>query len=214
MPTRVARILHDSSVLRRQTKMPRVYCAGPLFNAAERAEMDSIAATLEAAGLTTFLPHRDGLEFAKLKPELEKLGASVEEAADMLDRAIFSLDTYQLLRRCDVVVANLNGRVADEGTVVEASLAWHAGKPLVLFKADARSMLSGSDNPMLTGLADFHLVDQLSALPQAVVDAVKRDRSDRVERTLESGAEIASLRESGGELSALAKTLYSAFKKT
>ncbi|MFC6948653.1 nucleoside 2-deoxyribosyltransferase [Paraburkholderia dipogonis] len=193
--------------------MPRVYCAGPLFNAAERTEMDSIAATLEAAGLTTFLPHRDGLEFAKLKPELEKLGASVEEAADMLDRAIFSLDTYQLLRRCDVVVANLNGRVADEGTVVEASVAWHAGKPLVLFKADARSMLSGSDNPMLTGLGDFDVVDQLSALPQAVLGAIKRDRSGRVERTLESGAEIASLCESGGELSALAKTLYSAFKR-
>jgi hypothetical protein len=175
--------------------------------------MDSIAATLEAAGLTTFLPHRDGLEFAKLKPELEKLGASVEEAADMLDRAIFSLDTYQLLRRCDVVVANLNGRVADEGTVVEASLAWHAGKPLVLFKADARSMLSGSDNPMLTGLGDFDVVDRLSALPQAVLDAIERDRSGRVERTLESGAEIASLRESGGELTALAKTLYSAFRK-
>ncbi|MFM0118959.1 MULTISPECIES: nucleoside 2-deoxyribosyltransferase [unclassified Paraburkholderia] len=193
--------------------MPRVYCAGPLFNAAERAEMESIAATLEAAGLTTFLPHRDGLEFAKLKPELEKLGASVEEAAHMLDRAIFRLDTYQLLRRCDAVVANLNGRVADEGTVVEASLAWHAGKPLVLFKADARSMLSGSDNPMLTGLGDFDVVDQLSALPQAIQKAVARDRSHGVEQTLESGAEIASLREGGGELTALAKTLYSTFKK-
>ncbi|MFM0221371.1 nucleoside 2-deoxyribosyltransferase [Paraburkholderia dipogonis] len=193
--------------------MPRVYCAGPLFNAAERTEMESIAATLEAAGLTTFLPHRDGLEFARLKPELEKLGASVEEAAHMLDRAIFSLDTFQLLRRCDAVVANLNGRVADEGTVVEASLAWHAGKPLVLFKADARSMLSGSDNPMLTGLGDFDVVDQLSALPQAILEAVGRDRSRRVEQTLENGAEIASLREGGGELTSLAKTLCSAFKK-
>ncbi|WP_244220992.1 nucleoside 2-deoxyribosyltransferase [Paraburkholderia aromaticivorans] len=175
--------------------------------------MDSIAAALEAAGLTTFLPHRDGLEFAKLKPELEKLGASVEEAAHMLERAIFSLDTYQLLRRCDAVVANLNGRVADEGTVVEASLAWHAGKPLVLFKADARSMLSGSDNPMLTGLGDFEVIDHLAALPQAVLEAVARDRSHGVERTLERGARIAALREGGGELSALAKTLYSAFKK-
>ena len=193
--------------------MLRVYCAGPLFNAAERSEMDSIAATLEAAGLSTFLPHRDGLEFAKLKPELEKLGASVEEAARMLDRAIFSLDTYQLLTRCDAVVANLNGRVADEGTVVEASLAWHADKPLVLFKADARTMLSGSDNPMLTGLGDFKVVDQLAALPQAILEAVARDRTHRAEQTLESGAQIAALREGGGELSALAKTLYSAFKK-
>jgi nucleoside 2-deoxyribosyltransferase len=190
-----------------------VYCAGPLFNAAERAEMDSIAATLEAAGLTTFLPHRDGLEFAKLKPELEKLGASVQEAARMLDHAIFSLDTYQLLERCDAVVANLNGRVADEGTVVEASLAWHAGKPLVLFKADARSMLSGSDNPMLTGLGDFDVVDQRSALPQAILKAIARDRSYGVAQTLENGAKIASLRDGNGELTALAKTLYSAYRQ-
>ncbi|SHJ96296.1 nucleoside 2-deoxyribosyltransferase [Paraburkholderia terricola] len=192
--------------------MPRAYCAGPLFNAAERAEMDSIARTLEAAGYATFLPHRDGLEFARLKPELEKLGASADEAARILDRAIFSLDTYQLLRRCDVVVANLNGRVADEGTVVEASLAWHAGKPLVLFKADARSMLGGSDNPMLTGLGEFDVIDRLSALPQAVDEAIARDRARRVEETLNRGAEIASLREGGDDMTALAKTLYGAFR--
>lgn len=192
--------------------MLRVYCAGPLFNAAERAEMESIAHTLEAAGFATFLPHRDGLEFARLKPELEKLGASVEEAAQILDRAIFSLDTYQLLERCDVVVANLNGRVADEGTVVEASLAWHAGKPLVLFKADARSMLSGSDNPMLIGLGDFQVVDQVAALPQAVRESAARDHASRVEKTLAVGAGIASLREGGDDMSSLAKTLFSTFR--
>lgn len=192
--------------------MLRVYCAGPLFNAAERAEMDSIAHALEAAGFATFLPHRDGLEFARLKPELEKLGASVDEAAQILDRAIFSLDTYQLLERCDVVVANLNGRVADEGTVVEASLAWHAGKPLVLFKADARSMLSGSDNPMLTGLGDFQVVDQVEALPLAIRESVERDHARRVEKTLAVGAGIASLREGGDDMSSLAKTLFSTFR--
>jgi nucleoside 2-deoxyribosyltransferase len=192
--------------------MLRVYCAGPLFNAAERAEMDSIAHTLEAAGFATFLPHRDGLEFARLRPELEKLGASAEEAAQILDRAIFSLDTYQLLERCDVVVANLNGRVADEGTVVEASLAWHAGKPLVLFKADARSMLSGSDNPMLSGLGDFQVVDQIAALPLAIRESVERDCARRAEKTLAVGAGIASLREGGDDMSALAKTLFSSLR--
>lgn len=175
--------------------------------------MDSIAATLEAAGFTTFLPHRDGLEFAKLKPELEKLGASVEDAAHILDRAIFSLDTYQLLGRCDAVVANLNGRVADEGTVVEASLAWHAGKPLVLFKADARTMLDGSDNPMLSGLGDFEVIDQLAALPQAIQNAAARKRTQRVEQALARGEQIASLREIGSDLRALAQTLYGAFKE-
>jgi nucleoside 2-deoxyribosyltransferase len=190
--------------------MQRVYCAGPLFNAHERAEMDAIAHALEQSGFETFLPHRDGLEFAKLKPELEKLGASPEEAARIVDRAIFSLDTHQLLSRCDGVVANLNGRVADEGTVVEASLAWHAGKPLVLYKADARSMLSGSDNPMLTGLGNFEVVDEISALPEAVRGALARDHSRRLDDAARQGAAIASLRNRSGDMAALAGMLYAA----
>jgi hypothetical protein len=66
---------------------------------------------------------------------------------------------------------------------------------------------------MLTGLGDFDVVDQLSALPQAILKAVARDRSQGVAQTLESGAKIASLRDRGGELTALAKTLYSAYKQ-
>jgi nucleoside 2-deoxyribosyltransferase len=187
--------------------MQHVYCAGPLFNAAERAEMDAIARVLEEAGFATFLPHRDGLEFARLKPELERLGASPQHAAAILDRAIFSLDSFQLLRQCDAVVANLNGRVADEGMVVEAALAWHAGKPLVLYKADARSMLEGSDNPMLTGLGDFAVVHDIAALPEAVRRALVPGAVRPVEQTLGRGAVIASLRAGSGDMTALAKTL-------
>ncbi|KQR77003.1 hypothetical protein ASG35_12045 [Burkholderia sp. Leaf177] len=72
----------------------------------------------------------------------------------------------------DVVVANLNGRVPDEGTIVEATLACHSGKPLVLYKTDVRSMLGGSDNPMVTGLGDFESINDSSALPAAVERAV------------------------------------------
>jgi hypothetical protein len=35
-----------------------IYCAGPLFNPSERAEMEMLAETLEQAGFKTFLPHR------------------------------------------------------------------------------------------------------------------------------------------------------------
>jgi|GraSoi2013_115cm_1033766.scaffolds.fasta_scaffold78677_1 nucleoside 2-deoxyribosyltransferase len=188
--------------------MLRVYCAGPLFNAGERAEMDSIAGMLEQSGFSTFLPHRDGLEFAQLKPELEKLGASPNEAASIVDRAIFSLDTYQLLRQCDVVVANLNGRVPDEGTIVEATLAWHSDKPLILYKADVRSMLSGSDNPMVIGLGDFETIGDLSALPAAILRTVALHSPDRVSQAMNLGASIATLRNDSGSVSAVAAALY------
>src|SRR5207237_2250426 len=137
--TRLAR--RDHSVPKRRA-MPRIYCAGPLFNPAERREMDDIAGVLEAAGYTTFVPHRDGLEFARLLPELQHIVPSAPAADAVLRRAIFSLDVFQLLSRSDAVVANINGRVPDEGTVVEAALAWFACKAVVLYKNDSRSVLS------------------------------------------------------------------------
>lgn len=188
--------------------MLRVYCAGPLFNPSERAEMDSIASTLELSGFSTFLPHRDGLEFAQIKPALEQCGASPSEAARIIDRAIFALDTYQLLRCCDVVVANLNGRVPDEGTIVDATLAWHSGEPLVLYKTDVRSMLGGSDNPMVTGLGDFESINDLSALPAAVERVVAIHSSEKLSETMEFGASIAALRDKNDSVYAVAAVLY------
>jgi nucleoside 2-deoxyribosyltransferase len=177
------------------TAMPQVYCAGPLFNDAERGEMSDIARVLEAAGHRTFLPHRDGLEFARLLPELQRIVPAPAAADLILQRAIFSLDVFQLLTRSDAVVANLNGRVPDEGTVVEAALGWLAGKAVVLYKTDARTVLSGSDHPMLLALGDFRVVDALDDLPRAVDEQLRADRSGRVPGVLEAGRRIAEVRQ-------------------
>jgi nucleoside 2-deoxyribosyltransferase len=189
--------------------MPRIYCAGPLFNDPERDEMQQSAEALEQAGHETFLPHRDGLEFAQLLPALLDIGVSQGRADGILQRAIFSLDVYQLLVGCQGVVVNLNGRVPDEGTVVEASLAWHAGKPLVLYKRDARTLLDGSDNPMLSGLGGFEMVRAIDELPQALEHAFHVDHTDRVSRTLQTGAAIAQLRQREGNVGQLAAMLAS-----
>lgn len=41
---------------------------------------------------------------------------------------MFSLDVYELIERCAAIVCNLNGRVPDEGMIVETLLACAAGK--------------------------------------------------------------------------------------
>lgn len=169
--------------------------------------MQQIAEALEQAGHETFLPHRDGLEFSQLLPALLDIGVSQGRADGILQRAIFSLDVYQLLVGCQGVVVNLNGRVPDEGTVVEASLAWHAGKPLVLYKRDARTLLDGSDNPMLSGLGGFEMVRAIDELPQALELAFRVDHADRVNRTLQTGAAIAQLRQREGNVGQLAAML-------
>ncbi len=150
----------------------RVYCAGPLFNAAERREMVEIAAVLNGAGFDTFLPHADGMEFALVRPWLIERGFDPIAAGELLHRAIFALDTYQVAVGCGALVFNMNGRVPDEGAVAEATIAWMLDKPVVLFKEDARSTFAGRDNPLVVGPADFRTVDVLERLPEALEERI------------------------------------------
>lgn len=189
--------------------MAYIYCAGPLFNPAERDEMAAIAAALEGVGHTTFLPHRDGLEFAQLQPLLIQQGLSAPEAARVLERAIFALDVYLVLDEVDAVVANLNGRVPDEGMVVEVTLAWHRGKPLVFYKSDARSLLHGADNPLLRGLTNFEVVTSISKIPEAVQQF---QQSQVVEDTCRLGSTIQQLRQQYPGKAALAEALLEELK--
>ncbi len=157
----------------------RVYCSGPLFSPEERASMAAIAACLEARGHATFLPQRDGLEGLALRLARAPFAknATLGLADRLLRRAIFSLDAFELLERCDAVVCNLNGRVPDEGTVVEASLAFACGRPILAYKHDARSVFDGRDNPMLTGLFDNEsCIRDIGEIAPALERAVVRAR--------------------------------------
>jgi len=149
----------------------RIYCSGPLFCPEEVAGMTAIAETLEKAGYATFLPQRDGLEAYLLKyvndPRVNFI--RVPPANRFLSRAAFALDIYQILERCDALVMNMNGRVPDEGAVAETAVAFAAGKPLVIYKNDHRTLLNGYDNSMLIGLSQtFSTVEQMEKIPVEV----------------------------------------------
>lgn len=144
----------------------KVYCAGPLFNPAEREEMAAIASALKDGGYSVFLPQEDGLKFAVLLPVLMDRGVSIGEATKILNLAIFSLDVFEIMR-CDGLLLNTNGRVPDEGAMVEAGIAWSHGKTIVIFKSDDRSLIYGSCNPLVMGLADFEFVSAYEEIPRA-----------------------------------------------
>ena len=150
----------------------RVYCAGPLFNQAERREMTEIADVLCEAGYLVYLPHRDGMEFRLVLDILIERGWPAPRAAQFLHEAIFALDVYQLAVACDAVVWNLNGRTPDEGAVSEAAIAWTLGKPVVAYKDDVRSLIAGRVNPLLVGLVEFESVDEICAIPDALAAAL------------------------------------------
>jgi len=188
----------------------RIYCSGPLFCPEERAGMSRLATALETAGYQTFLPQRDGLETAAMTA-MDLLGAganALPPVTRLVSRAIFALDVYQVLDRCDGLVLNLNGRVPDEGGVAETALAFAAGKPLVLYKDDARSAFGGQDNSMILGLTPrFATVSSIEEVVAAVGrelrDAARqgpspyegRARPPHVARTVAFGARVWTLLE-------------------
>lgn len=156
--------------------------------------MNQIASALEQSGHTTFLPQRDGIELSKLHYELSKGSPPPDASLKLFSIGIFAFDAFQLLESSDAVVANLNGRVPDEGTIVEAALAWYAGKPVVLYKNDDRSFIAGGDNPMLLGLGSFRLTTKIKAIPEALSCALRCGKPPAHERVLDVGRSIAKLR--------------------
>ncbi len=178
----------------------RIYCSGPLFCAEEIGGMSAIAKVLEDAGFQTFLPHRDGIEGYVLRFSNSSFPSIISGIRTRIDYAIFSLDVYELIERCSAVVCNLNGRVPDEGMIVEAALAYATGKPLVLYKDDIRAPFGGYDNSMLTSLVRGRIVGKLKDLPFALMDVISR-KTDLVsppsdlKKAISNGKRISSILE-------------------
>jgi len=155
-----------------------VYCSGPLFCPEEIASMNAIAGVLEEAGFDTFLPHRDGLERFVMPFLNTPLSADILGMRERIDRAVFALDVFQIVRRCDAFVLNMNGRVPDEGAVAEAGIAFAAGRTVVLYKDDYRTTFAGRDNSMITGLSVLEPVRDRRHLSSALhqADEILRSR--------------------------------------
>lgn len=185
-----------------------IYCSGPLFSPEEVAAMTVIARALEGAGFRTFLPHRDGIEAWVLPFAGGALDRDLLRLRDAIDRAIFALDVFQLAERCDALVFNANGRVPDEGAVAEAALAFAVGKPVILYKRDARSVFHGRDNAMVTGLCAASVRD-LGALPAAVDSALARStggvRPPALAATIERGRRLWTVLERANRLRGAAR---------
>ena len=106
----------------------RIYFAGPLFTEAEREWNESAAAILERLGHEVFLPQRDASQVN-------------ESVRGLLDS--------------EIVLANLNGPMADDGTCFEVGVGWAKRKDIIAYRDDWRSAGDdGRGNLMLTQCVD------------------------------------------------------------
>lgn len=118
--------------------MARLYVAGPLFNAQDRAWLERMAEVLESAGHSVFLPHRDGEDDgASRGPE--------DESADARRQRIFAADMAGLAR-ADGVVALCDGPDMDAGTAFELGWAYAEGRPFLGIRSDFRTL--GPEGPV------------------------------------------------------------------
>lgn len=123
--------------------MLTAYIAAPLFNEAEKTYNLTVDAALQAAGLATYLPQRDAGEGA----------AMVAAGADPVQvrQQLFTADV-NAVRRCDLLVMVLDGRVPDEGACVELGLAHAWDKPCFGLQTDIRRFADQSNNLMIDSI--------------------------------------------------------------
>ena len=132
--------------------------------------MEEIAGVLEEAGYETFLPHRDGVEAFTLNAVDNPLANLIifKPVIRLLMRATFALDICRILD-CDYFVFNMNGRVPDEGGVVETGVAFAAGKPIVIYENDPRVVCRGRGDPVVMGASyTFNTVSDVRGIPGAL----------------------------------------------
>lgn len=166
--------------------------------------MNVLSRGLEGAGFRTFVPHRDGVEAHVMHLANSPLDGNFLRLRDAVDRAIFAVDVFQIVERCAALVVNVNGRVPDEGAVVEAAIAFSCNVPVVFYKHDARAPFRGRDNSMLTGLAGAPPVTRLAAIP----DALRRALAEAGAPTIASqGTPLARATKLGRHLWSLLATL-------
>ena len=135
----------------------KLYLAGPLFSAAERAWNGELAKALRDGGHEVFLPQDQ-------EPGKDAAG-------------IFATDVRGI-DWADALVAIMDGSDPDSGTAWECGYAY-GKKPILLLRTDFRSQTgSGAPyNPMLTQSATIRLESPfapMASVVAGVLDALRR----------------------------------------
>lgn len=131
----------------------KAYVAAPIFSPGEREIAEMVAEAISGA-CDVHLPHRDG-------PLVENLLASGMSRSAALSAAYES--DLEAIRRCDIVVALLDGRALDEGVCIEMGYAKALGKQILAIKSDVRVAFPWGQNAMVDGCVHtwFRSVDEL-----------------------------------------------------
>ncbi len=144
-------------------RRPRAYYAAGLFNEAERSFNLRVKAMLDDLGYETWFPQED----AGFLEDYMDQGMTLAQAR----HEIFRMNR-DAVRRADVLIFNLDGRVPDEGACVEAGIAYGSGIRCIGLQTDFRAVEPGGNNLMLDGILNYELANDIDAL-RDMLDAIR-----------------------------------------
>jgi nucleoside 2-deoxyribosyltransferase len=116
-----------------------IYIASPLFSQSELEFNLKLKQKLSNIS-NVYLPQEDG----KLMTELIDNGSSLKTAKSI----VFKKD-LEAIRKCDIFLIVLDGRVIDEGAAFELGYAYAQGKKCYGLRTDTRREILGINNPMI-----------------------------------------------------------------
>ena len=155
----------------------KIFISGPMFSPADLWEGKEIKAALVDAGFDTYWAPEDGIEDERLIKNLQSPLMAMtyyQKVALLVQKLGWTLDIYMATFGCDAMVMDMNGRVPDGGSIVEAANAYSCGMPLVLYKETSITMWGPFNNPMIAALTkDWEPVDTVDKIAPAL------ERGDR-----------------------------------
>jgi hypothetical protein len=152
----------------------KIFLSGPMNSHSDIEGQMRISAVLKRK-FDVYLAPKDGVEIRTLIDLLAKpkvLSPLFLRAALLVQQIGWAHEIYQLLS-CDALVLNMDGRVPDEGAVVEAATSYTAGKPVVIYKDTVVTFWDFFDNPMVAALdSTWQVIADLGELPRALTAAL------------------------------------------
>lgn len=137
----------------------KIYYAAPLFNDMELKKNKEMKKWLESKGYEVYLPQDEsGLAYDIIN-ETNKLE---------INKKIFEGDV-ECIKKSDLLIFDLNGRVPDEGGCVELGMAYAWGIKAIGFETDTRALdYTGDDNLMIEGCMNFKIARNLEELEKMI----------------------------------------------
>ena len=133
----------------------KIYYAAPLFNDMELNKNERMKRWLGSKGYFVYLPQDEaGLAYEKIDDNNKM----------QINKKIFESDV-KCIKKSDLLIFDLNGRVPDEGGCVELGMAYAWGIKCIGFKTDTRALdYTGDDNLMIEGCMNFKIARNLEEL--------------------------------------------------